>query len=84
MAKKKNLDLSAALDEFHQGVREYVEAVDKAPIHVVGIRTGGVWLAKEIATTMNFAEPLGELCLGFRRCGFGGSKELDIVEALLH
>ncbi len=70
MAKKKNLDLSAALDEFHLGIRNYIEAAGKEPVHIVGIRTGGVWLAKEIATTMDFAEPLGELNIAFYRDDF--------------
>lgn len=70
MARKKTLDLSTALDEFHNGIKNYIAAAGKEPVYVVGIRTGGVWLAKEIAATMKLAKPLGELNIAFYRDDF--------------
>lgn len=70
MAKKKNLDLSAALEEFHLGIKNYLDVPGREAVYIVGIRTGGVWLAKEIAATMSVAEPLGELNIAFYRDDF--------------
>jgi pyrimidine operon attenuation protein / uracil phosphoribosyltransferase len=78
MAKKKSLELSSAFAEFELGVKKYIDdlgsargqASGKHPVYVVGIRTGGVWLAQKIAATMKLVAPPGELNIAFYRDDF--------------
>ena len=70
MAKKKNLDLDAALETFTKGVKDYMHAGTREAVRLIGIRTGGVWLAQRMTETLNLEEPPGELNIAFYRDDF--------------
>ena len=70
MAKKNYLDLNDALDTFTAGIKRYVDAPDHAGVCLIGIRTGGVWLAQKMTSALSLSEPPGELNIAFYRDDF--------------
>lgn len=60
----------ALLDRLEQGLRHYLnERGIKRPL-LVGIRTGGVWVASELHQRLGLEEPCGELDISFYRDDF--------------
>ena len=70
MAKKRTLDVIAALDAFSAGISDYVKARSRDGVKLIGIRTGGVWLAQRIASQLKMDESPGELNIAFYRDDF--------------
>lgn len=62
--------VSELLDPLEQGLRDYL---NERGIHyplLVGIRTGGVWIARELHRRLALDEPFGELDISFYRDDF--------------
>ena len=70
MAKKKTIELTEALDTFTTGIHDYMSAESRDGVRLIGIRTGGVWLAQRITAALNLEEPPGELNIAFYRDDF--------------
>lgn len=64
------LDIDQLLDRMETGLRQTLEqrAID-APV-LIGIRTGGVWLANVLHGRLGIEEPFGELDISFYRDDF--------------
>ncbi len=64
------LNMDVLLDELEQGLRSQLrEREIEAPV-LIGIRTGGVWIADLLHKRLDLAEPLGELDISFYRDDF--------------
>lgn len=64
------LDIDSLLNELEQGLRDCLrERNIQAPV-IVGIRTGGVWLADLMNKRLGLGEPFGELDISFYRDDF--------------
>ncbi|MBE02289.1 bifunctional pyr operon transcriptional regulator/uracil phosphoribosyltransferase PyrR [Marinobacter lutaoensis] len=64
------LDIDRLLDEMEAGVRRILsERQVHSPV-VIGIRTGGVWLADVLSKRLDIREPFGELDISFYRDDF--------------
>ncbi|MDC0662863.1 bifunctional pyr operon transcriptional regulator/uracil phosphoribosyltransferase PyrR [Marinobacter sp. SS21] len=64
------LNMDVLLDELEQGLRSQLrEREIEAPV-LIGIRTGGVWIADLLHKRLGLAEPLGELDISFYRDDF--------------
>lgn len=64
------LDMNRLLDELEAGLRDIMaERGVKSPA-LIGIRTGGVWLADVIRKRLGLEEPYGELDISFYRDDF--------------
>ena len=70
MSKNQDLDLNKALEEFEKGVKNYLNDDARSQVCLIGIRTGGVWLAQKIADSLALPEPPGELNIAFYRDDF--------------
>ncbi|MDX1456268.1 MAG: bifunctional pyr operon transcriptional regulator/uracil phosphoribosyltransferase PyrR [Marinobacter sp.] len=64
------LDMDVLLDELEQGLRQQMTRRGiEAPV-LIGIRTGGVWIADLLHKRLGLTEPLGELDISFYRDDF--------------
>lgn len=64
------LDAEAIYRSFAQRVRDLV---GKQDVRLVGVHTGGVWLAERLRTELGIAEPVGVLDVSFYRDDFSRS-----------
>jgi pyrimidine operon attenuation protein / uracil phosphoribosyltransferase len=62
-----DLDAEAIYRRFASRVRERVEGRD---VRLVGVRTGGVWLAERLKEELNIRHPVGVLDISFYRDDF--------------
>lgn len=64
------LDIDRLLDELEKGLRGILTERAVEDPALIGIRTGGVWLADVIGKRLGIAEPFGELDISFYRDDF--------------
>ncbi|KAA1172739.1 bifunctional pyr operon transcriptional regulator/uracil phosphoribosyltransferase PyrR [Marinobacter salinexigens] len=64
------LEINQLLDELEAGLRRVLEERGVESPVVVGIRTGGVWLADVLSKRLGVGEPFGELDISFYRDDF--------------
>lgn len=67
---KQEFDIDALVDELAVNLRRMIEAEEITAPALVGIRTGGVWIAERLRTLLRLDEPLGELNIAFYRDDF--------------
>ena len=67
---KHQFDIDELIDEVAVKLRRMLEAEEITQPALVGIRTGGVWIAQRLRTLLRMAEPLGELNIAFYRDDF--------------
>lgn len=63
-------DINQLLDELERGLRRILTERGIDDPALIGIRTGGVWLADVIGKRLGIAEPFGELDISFYRDDF--------------
>ena len=67
----KNLeDISAIIDSMAVDLEELVRQTDRRNPAMVGIHTGGVWVARQLHQRLGIHEPLGSLDISFYRDDF--------------
>ncbi len=66
----QELDINRLLDDLETGLRQLLEQRGVTSPALIGIRTGGVWLAAEISRRLGLEEPFGELDISFYRDDF--------------
>jgi len=66
----QQLEISRLLDGLETGLRQLMEQRGVTSPALIGIRTGGVWLAAEISRRLGLDEPFGELDISFYRDDF--------------
>ncbi|MFN2360895.1 MAG: bifunctional pyr operon transcriptional regulator/uracil phosphoribosyltransferase PyrR [Marinobacter sp.] len=64
------LDMDQLLDDLETGLRKKLEERGVTAPALVGIRTGGVWLADVMSKRLGLEEPWGELDISFYRDDF--------------
>jgi len=64
------LDINQLLDELETGLRRILSERQVAEPVLIGIRTGGVWLADVLGKRLGVVEPFGELDISFYRDDF--------------
>lgn len=67
---KPQFDIDELIDQLAVSLRRMLEAEEIAQPALVGIRTGGVWIAQRLRTLLRLTEPLGELNIAFYRDDF--------------
>jgi pyrimidine operon attenuation protein/uracil phosphoribosyltransferase len=63
-------DLEALIQAMADALRETLAREGREAPLMVGIRTGGVWVAERLHTLLGLADPLGELSINFYRDDF--------------
>ncbi|HEY9119081.1 MAG TPA: bifunctional pyr operon transcriptional regulator/uracil phosphoribosyltransferase PyrR [Marinobacter sp.] len=64
------LDMDQLLDDLEAGLRKKLEERGVTNPALIGIRTGGVWLADVMSKRLGLKEPWGELDISFYRDDF--------------
>lgn len=64
------LDVEQLLDDMTQALQGVFRARGLEVLHPVGIRTGGVWIARALSRRLGIAAPCGELDIAFYRDDF--------------
>lgn len=67
---KPAFDIEALLDDMATKLRETLDSAEITSPAIVGIRTGGVWVAERLRKMLAVDEPLGELNIAFYRDDF--------------
>lgn len=65
------IDVEQCLTQMSEALRQQLQGIDTPAM--VGIRTGGVWLAQRLHRNLALQEPLGELDISFYRDDFSRS-----------
>lgn len=63
-------DAQDLYERLRQAVQETVQSLDGQPVHLVGIHSGGAWLARQIQTDLNLPGEMGTLNISFYRDDF--------------
>lgn len=65
-----NLDINTLLNNLETGLKRIIEERKLVNPLLIGIRTGGVWIAEAMHRRLNINEPLGLLDISFYRDDF--------------
>lgn len=63
-------EVEQLLDKMEQGLRDIIKVRGVTDPAIIGIRTGGVWLAERLRQRLGLSAPLGELDISFYRDDF--------------
>ena len=63
-------DVNAVLEQMAVALQKKLQSLNRGDVAMVGIRTGGVWLAEELRQRMQMTGPVGELDISFYRDDF--------------
>lgn len=66
----KDIDIDQLVDEIAERLGQRLEDLAIEDAALIGIRTGGVWLAERLHRKLGFSEALGELNIAFYRDDF--------------
>ena len=64
------LDLDKLLDKMYQELNTKIKNIEKNNIVMIGIHTGGLWIAEHLHKKLNLISPLGSLSISFYRDDF--------------
>ena len=67
---KQGFDIDQLIDELAVQLRRALDVEEIAEPAIIGIRTGGVWIANRLRTLLGVGEPVGELNIAFYRDDF--------------
>ncbi len=70
MSELPDIDVDALLTDIAERLRRRLREQRIEKPAIVGIRTGGVWLARRLHESLRLKEPLGELNIAFYRDDF--------------
>ena len=65
-----NIDINTALKLMAADINEFVADIDRDDLLMVGIRTGGLWVANHLHKLLKLDSELGELNISFYRDDF--------------
>ena len=67
---EQTLNPEVLLDSLYQAIAQKIENLDKNDIVMVGIHTGGLWIAEKLYKKLGLSSPLGSLNISFYRDDF--------------
>ena len=70
MSIEQNLNLDELLNAMHQELSNKIKNLNEDDIIMVGIHTGGLWIAEHLHEKLGLASPLGSLNISFYRDDF--------------
>lgn len=65
-----HIDIPQTLENMSRALRGHLERNGKVDPAIIGIHTGGVWIAQEIHQRLKMSGPIGELNIAFYRDDF--------------
>jgi pyrimidine operon attenuation protein/uracil phosphoribosyltransferase len=66
----QTLDVDTLLDTLSRRLREFLAAQGREEALMIGVHTGGIWVAQRLHSLLAFDSPLGELSIAFYRDDF--------------
>lgn len=64
------INIEQSIDKLHSGLENLLQQYQREDPVIIGIRTGGVWIAERLHAHLNLQEPLGKLNIAFYRDDF--------------
>ncbi len=64
------INLEQLLDKMHQAINKKIHHLSKEDVIMVGIHTGGFWVAEKLYQRLELSSPLGSLNISFYRDDF--------------
>ncbi|MCK5649069.1 MAG: bifunctional pyr operon transcriptional regulator/uracil phosphoribosyltransferase PyrR [Gammaproteobacteria bacterium] len=64
------LNLEQLLDTMHQAINKKLQSLNKDDVVMIGIHTGGFWVAEKLYKKLGLTSPLGSLNISFYRDDF--------------
>ncbi len=68
--KNNQINLDETLDTMAEDLQSFLSENERTDFLIVGIHTGGVWIANQLRQRLQLDEPLGELNIAFYRDDF--------------
>jgi pyrimidine operon attenuation protein/uracil phosphoribosyltransferase len=65
-----SLDPDVLLDTMYSAIKEKIQHLDPDKVNIIGIHTGGFWVAEKIYNRLGLNSPLGSLNISFYRDDF--------------
>ena len=65
-----NFDFDSILEDMATALKTHIDAYNEDDVLMIGIRTGGIWVASHLHRLLQLNEPLGELNISFYRDDF--------------
>ncbi|MGQ0656545.1 MAG: bifunctional pyr operon transcriptional regulator/uracil phosphoribosyltransferase PyrR [Chromatiales bacterium] len=69
-ARNDGTDIPAVLDTMAEQLIERLAASERQSVALIGIRTGGVWVAEALRQHLNLSDPVGSLNIAYHRDDF--------------
>ena len=70
MADKNPLDINGIINRMAKDVKKLLGVYDRKNPAIIGIQTGGVWIAQKLVQRLRTETPLGQLNIAFYRDDF--------------
>lgn len=64
------LNLNDLMDKMHQGITTKIQNLNHNDVIIIGIHTGGFWIAEQLYKRLGLSTPLGSLNISFYRDDF--------------
>lgn len=65
-----SINLEQLLDTMYQAIKQKLQDLNKDDVMIVGIHTGGFWIAEKLYKRLGLTSPLGSLNISFYRDDF--------------
>ena len=69
-AIENNKEIEAVIAVMAKDLKSFLRERDRRDVAIIGIHTGGVWIAERLHKLLKIKEPLGELNIAFYRDDF--------------
>ncbi len=65
-----SIDIEQLLDTMHQAISKKIQSLNSDDVVMIGIHTGGFWIAEKLYQRLELSNPLGSLNISFYRDDF--------------
>ena len=65
-----SIDIEQLLDSMHQAISKKIQSLNSDDVVMIGIHTGGFWIAEKLYQRLKLSNPLGSLNISFYRDDF--------------
>ena len=67
---ENTMNLDKLLEKMHQSISDKIQSLNKEDVIMIGIHTGGFWIAEKLYNKLDLPNPLGSLNISFYRDDF--------------
>lgn len=70
MNKTSELNINALIESLYHNISSHIQGYQPDDVIMIGIHTGGLWVAEKLHQKLNLSNPLGSLNISFYRDDF--------------